>query len=145
MLQTIREYGLEKMAASGEDRLTRRTHAAYYLVLAEEGAAESDTEMKGWLDRFEIEHNNFRTALEFLTESGDAEWGLRLGAALFRFWETREYLSEGRDRLGKLLHLEKAADSSSARMRALFAAGVLAGGQGDYAAADELLRESLAA
>jgi predicted ATPase len=145
MLQTIREYGLEKMVASGEDRLTRRAHAAYYLVLAEEGASESSGEIKVWLDRFETEHNNFRTALEFLTETGDAEWGLRLGSALFRFWETREYLSEARERMERLLKLEKAASVTYPRMRTLFAAGVLAGAQGDYAAGDELVRTSLTA
>src|SRR5580704_10973748 len=87
MLGTIREYGLEKMAASGEQPLTRRAHAAYCLVLAEDGAAH-DTGGKefGWLERFDLELDNFRAALEWLTETGNAEWGLRLGVALFRFW-----------------------------------------------------------
>jgi tetratricopeptide (TPR) repeat protein len=90
-----------------------------------------------------LEHDNFRAALEWLTETGDAEWGLRLGAALFRFWEMHEYLAEGRDRLGKLLKLAGAAAPTKARARALFAAGVLAGEQGDYAAADALIKEDL--
>ncbi len=90
-----------------------------------------------------MEHDNFRAGLEWLTETGDAEWGLRLGAALFRFWEMREYLAEGRDRLGKLLKLSGAAAPTKARARALFAAGVLAGEQGDYASADALIQESL--
>jgi tetratricopeptide (TPR) repeat protein len=144
MLETIREYGLEKLVASGEESPTRRAHAAYCLVLAEEGAAESaDGEQKGWQDRFETEHDNFRMALEWLTETHNAEWGLRLGIALFRFWEMREYLAEGRERLGKLLRLEQAATSNSARMRALFAAGVLAADQRDYSASDKLFKESL--
>jgi predicted ATPase/serine/threonine protein kinase len=144
MLETVREYGLEKLAESGEEALTRRAHAAYFLVLAEEEAS-ADAGVKGteWLDRFEIEHNNFRAALEWLTESGDAEWGLRLGAALFRFWEMREKFAEGRERLGKLLKLERAAAPTKTRARTLFAAGVLAGEQGDYASADALIRESL--
>ena len=90
-----------------------------------------------------LEHDNFRAGLEWLTETGDAEWGLRLGAALFRFWEMREYLAEGRDRLGKLLKLASAAAPTKTRARALFAAGVLALEQGDYASADVLLRENL--
>ena len=115
MLETIREYGLEKMAACGEAPLTRRAHAAYCLVLAEEGAAEDiSASHTQWLDRFELEHNNFRSALDWLTETGNAEWGLRLGAALFRFWEMREHLSEGRERLGKLLKLPGAAASTIA-------------------------------
>jgi predicted ATPase/serine/threonine protein kinase len=144
MLETIREYGLEKLAASGEEPLTRRAHAAFFLVLAEEGASErAGAEQSESLDRFEIEHNNFRAALDWLTENGDAEWGLRLGAALFRFWETREYLAEGRDRLGKLLNLGGAMAPTKARARVLFAAGVMAGGQGDYGSSDALLQESL--
>jgi predicted ATPase/serine/threonine protein kinase len=144
MLQTIREYALEKLKASGEEALTKRAHAAYCLVLAEEEATEkTSAEGTEWLERFSFEHDNFRAGLEWLTESGDAEWGLRLGAALFRFWEAREYLSEGRDSLGKLLRLASAATPTKARERALFAAGVLAVEQGDYASADALIRESL--
>jgi predicted ATPase/tRNA A-37 threonylcarbamoyl transferase component Bud32 len=145
MLETIREYAREKMAESDEERLTRRAHAAYCLVLAEEGdAAETDAGSTEWADRFQIEHDNFRAALEWLTETGDAAWGLRLGAALFRFWELREHLTEGRDRLGKLLIVAEAAKPTKARVRVLFAAGVLAGAQGDYVVGDPLIRESLA-
>jgi predicted ATPase len=144
MLETIREYAREKLEASLEEALTKRAHAAYCLVLAEEEAREqSGTERAEWLERFALEHDNFRAGLEWLTETGDAEWGLRLGAALFRFWETREYLTEGRDRLGKLLKIAGAAAPTKARARTLFAAGVLAGEQGDYASANALMRESL--
>src|SRR6202047_4597553 len=144
MLETIREYALEKLKASGEEALTKRAHAAYCLVLAEEETAEqSSAEGAEWMERLALEHDNFRAGLEWLTEAGDAEWGLRLGAALFRFWEMREYLAEGRDRLGKLLKLGAAAAPTKARLRALFAAGVLAGEQGDYIIADALIKESL--
>ncbi len=144
MLETIREYGLEKLGASGEEAPTRRAHAAYCLVLAEEAAAENvDREVNRWLDIFETEHDNFRMALEWLTETHSAEWGLRLGAALFRFWEVREYLAEGLENLGKLLGLEQARTQTNARMRALFAAGVLASDQRDYSASEKLFKESL--
>lgn len=144
MLETIREYALEKLSASGEDASTRRAHAAYCLVLAEEETTErSGGEAAEWLERFSFEHDNFRAGLDWLIETGDAGWGLRLGAALFRFWEAREYLGEGRGQLGKLLKLAGAAAPTKARGRVLFAAGVLAGEQGDYASADALIRESL--
>jgi predicted ATPase len=144
MLETIREYALEKLEASGEEASTKRVHAAYCLVLAEEQATEqSGAEGAEWLERFTLEHDNFRASLEWLTETGDADWGLRLGTALFRFWEMREYLAEGRDRLGKLLKLPGAAAPTKARARALFAAGVLGIEQGDYASSDALVRESL--
>jgi predicted ATPase/DNA-binding winged helix-turn-helix (wHTH) protein len=143
MLETIREYALEKLEASGEKALTKRSHAAYCLVLAEEEAPEqSGGEGVEWLERFALEHDNFRAGLDWLTETGDAEWGLRLGTALFRFWEIREYLAEGRDRLARLLKLAGAAPPTKARMRALFAAGVLAGEQGDYTSAETLISES---
>ena len=144
MLETIREYAREKLEASLEEALTKRAHAAYCLVLAEEEATEqSGAEGAEWLERFALEHDNFRAGLEWLTETGDAEWGLRLGSALFHFWEIREYLAEGRDWLGKLLKLAGSAAPTKARARALFAAGVLAGEQGDYTSADALVGESL--
>jgi predicted ATPase/serine/threonine protein kinase len=142
MLSTIREYALERLAASDDVAATRRAHAAYYLVLAEEGAAEAVPHPE-WLDRFDVEHENFRAALDYLVETGDAEWGLRLGTALFRFWETREYLAEGRNRIARLLALEGAAARPKLRARLLFAAAVLAGEQGDYAPARQLFEESL--
>src|ERR1700691_395127 len=143
MLETIREYALGKLEASGEEALTKRAHAAYCLVLAEEEATEeSGSQTAEWQERFALEYDNFRASLDWLTETEDAEWGLRLGTALFRFWDIREYLAEGRDRLGKLLNLAGAAAPTKARLRALFAAGVLASDQGDYAAADALIGES---
>jgi predicted ATPase/serine/threonine protein kinase len=144
MLETIREYALDKLTASGEGDLTKRAHAAYYLVLAEEGASdEAGTENSEWLNCLETEHNNLLSALDWLTHTGNADWAVRFGTALFRFWETREYLTEGRDRLGKILKLEGAIEPTEARGRALFSAGVLAGEQGDYASADTLIDESL--
>jgi predicted ATPase len=144
MLETIREYGVEKLAASDEERLTRKAHAAYCLVLAEEAAGENVAgETKKWMDRFEMEHDNFRAALDWLTKNQNSDWSLRLATALFRFWEMREHFVEGRQRLSEVLRLPVAATQNAARMRALFCAGVLAGGQRDYAAAVELLRESL--
>jgi predicted ATPase len=142
MLSTIREYGLERLAASGDEPATRRAHAAYCLVLAEEGAANVASQPE-WLDRFDVEHDNFRSALDYLIKTGDADWGLRLGTALFRFWETREHLTEGRDRIARLLKLEGAAARPKLRARLLFAAAVLAGEQGDYTSAQELFEDSL--
>src|SRR5208337_921698 len=96
MLSTIREYALERLAESEDESATRRAHAAYYLVLAEEGAEDIGTHPE-WLDRFEVEHENLRLAVDYLIKSGDADWALRISVALFRFWETREHLTEGRD------------------------------------------------
>jgi predicted ATPase/serine/threonine protein kinase len=142
MLSTIREYALERLAESDDEAATRRAHAAYYLVLAEEGAEDSVIHPE-WLDRFDLEHDNLRMALDYLIKTGNADWGLRLGAALFHFWETREHLTEGRDAIAKLLVLQGAAARPKLRARLQFAAAILAGDQGDYGSARQLLEESL--
>lgn len=142
LLSTIREYALEHLAASGDGPGAQRAHAAYYVVLAEEGAQEMAAHPE-WLDRLEAEHDNFRAALDYLMKTGEADWGLRLGAALFRFWETREYFAEGRDAIVRLLALEGAAARPKLRVRLLFAAAVLAGEQGDYESARQLFESSL--
>jgi predicted ATPase len=141
MLSTLREYALERLAESHDESATRRAHSAYYLVLAEEGAQDVATNPE-WLDRFEVEHDNFRLALDYLIRTGDADWGFRLGAALFRFWETREHLAEGRDAIARLLAME-GATRSRLRSRLVFAAAVLAGDQGDYGSAKQQFQESL--
>ena len=142
MLSTIRAYALERLAASGEEPATRRAHAAYCLVLAEEGAEKVASERE-WLDRFDVEHDNFLIALDYLIKTGDADWGLRLGTSLFRFWETREHLTEGRERIARLLNLEGAAARPKLHARVLFAGAVLAVEQGDYASAEKLFQQSL--
>ena len=142
MLSTIREYALERLAESDDESVTRRAHAAYYLVLAEEGAEDVAAHPE-WLDRFEVEHDNFRMALDYLIKTGDAEWGLRLGAALFRFWETREHLTEGRDAIARLLALKGSAARPKLRARLLFAGAVLAGDRAIIGSAQPLFEESL--
>lgn len=144
MLETIREYALEKLAGTEEMAPTRRAHAAYFLVLGEEMAAgEARAGAAPWLAQFALDQANFRAALDWLTTTREAEWGLRLGNALFRFWEASEHPREGREWLEKLLRLPGAAARGSARQRALFALGVLAGEQRDYAAANAWMEESL--
>jgi len=144
MLDTIREYALEQLDASQEGDEVRRAHAAYCLVLAEEGdAAFTGSDRSLWLARFDAEHDNFRQALDWLVQTGRAEWALRLGAALFRYWEARELLTEGRLRLVAVLELPDAQARTKERARALLAAGVLAVEQGDYPAARALVSDSL--
>jgi predicted ATPase len=142
MLSTLREYALERLAESDDESATRRAHAAYYLVLAEEGAEDIAAHPE-WLDRFEVEHDNFRGALDYLIKTGDADWGLRIGAALFRFWETREHLTEGRDAIARILALEGVAARPKLHARLRFAAGVLASEQGDYGPAQQMFEDSL--
>ena len=141
MLSMIREYALERLAQSGEEFATRRAHAAYYVVLAEECGEELQGHPE-WLERFDLEQHNFREALEFLIRSGDAEWGMRLGSALFRFWDLREHFAEGRVLLERLLNLP-GAGHTKLRARLYFYAAVFANLQGDFAAAYKMHEYSL--
>ncbi|HTD55790.1 MAG TPA: protein kinase [Silvibacterium sp.] len=143
MLATIREYALERLVESGEESTTRRAHAAYYIVLAEECGENLSTHPE-WLERFDLEHQNFRDALEFLIRTSDADWGMRLGAALFHFWETGDHLSEGRAFLERLLHLPGPVEPKM-RAHLLCCTAVLSGSQGDFDSAQKLEKESLKA
>ena len=143
MLETIREYALERLAASTEEAVTRRAHAAYCLVLAEEGNPElSPEERTLWLMRCDLEIDNFRSALDHLFKNRDLDWGLRLGMALFRYWDMREHLIEGRSRLEQILRL---TGSGYVRERAKVCIflGALSTAQGDFPAAEHFLEQSL--
>ena len=110
MLETLREYALERLVESGDLAPTRKAQAAYCLVVAEEGnALLTDLDWEEWLASCETEHDNMRAALDWLVERNEADWGLRLAGALFTFWERREHLVEGRARCEALLKLPAAA------------------------------------
>lgn len=104
MLESIREYGKERLAASSEEAAVRRAHAAYCLVLAEEGnGALSQVERENWLARCDVEHDNFLAALSCLLRCGDTAWALRMGVALFPYWERREHIVEADRQLRAIL------------------------------------------
>ena len=143
MLETIREYGLERLAASGEEPAIRERHAASCLGLAERAEpALLGPDQIAWLDRLEAELPNLRAALAWLRDAGDAERGLRLAAALWTFWVVRDRVPEGRRWLETFL--ATGAVEPAGRTRALVAVGDLAERQGDYAAAVACLDEAVA-
>ncbi|MGB7467693.1 MAG: tetratricopeptide repeat protein, partial [Candidatus Acidiferrum sp.] len=143
MLETIREYASECLVASDEQSATRRAQAAYCLVLAEEGNPElSPADRVAWLVSCDLEVDNFRFALDWLFESHDLDWGLRLCVALFRFWDMREHLTEGRARLETILRLA-GTERPRERARVLHFLGALVSAQGDYPAAERFLKQSL--
>jgi predicted ATPase len=143
MLQTIRGYALEALKASGEEEFTRRAHAAYCVVLAQEGAAQVAEEQDNWLPVWDAEYNNLRDALDWLIGTGSGEWALRLATALFAFWERREHLAEGRERLEAVLKMKSTASPNGQRARLAWYAGIFADKQGDSTRAIRLLQESL--
>ena len=99
MLETFREYGRNRLVESGEADATERAHAAYMLVIAEEETlGMTPAERDAWLQICDAEHDNLRVASHYLFSTGDVAWAHRLAGALFRFWEQREHLTEGRTR-----------------------------------------------
>jgi len=144
MLETIREFGLECLATSGEMEWMRRAHANYFLTLAEEAELQTGgSQQVAWLERLEREHDNLRAALRWLVEIGENEQALRLGSALWWFWKVRGYPGEGRQWLEKLL---AATEGSATRVRAkaLNSAGMLAYTENDYTQVEILCGEALA-
>ncbi len=130
MLETIHEYAREKLEESGEAEEIKRSHAQYFLALAE----EAEPELKGpdqtkWRDRLEREHDNLRAALSWSLESGEAETALRLAGALGLFWTTYGHGTEGLRWTEGALAIGDG--NPTARAKALRAAGILALDQGD--------------
>jgi non-specific serine/threonine protein kinase len=146
MLETIRDYGLERLEACGEGTAVRERHLAWCLALAEEAAPElAGPEQERWLGRLEAEHDNLRAALGWalaVRAHEQAEAGLRLAGALARFWYIRSYLDEGRRWLEGALAGE--GRSAVARARTLQGAGALAYQQGDYERAVAFFEEGMA-
>ena len=145
MLDTIREYALEHLLASGEEEAVKRRHADFYRRLAE--TAEPHLlypERDAWLERLERGHDNLRAALAWSSsENGVAQTGLRLAGALSWYWYLRGYLREGRTFLKELLARSEQADDSAARGKALYGASLLAWAQGDIRVAVEQAEESV--
>jgi predicted ATPase len=144
MLETVRAYGTEKLAESGELEFNRRALAGYSIVIAEEGMVVlNERDRESWLRLCDAERDNFRAALDWLIETGNAPWALRLSTALYAFWERREYLAEGREMLVATLNMTAASVRTRERARALGRAGNLSNAQGDYRFALRLHQESL--
>lgn len=146
MLETLREYALERLAAWGEETATRRAHAAYCLVLAEEGIGpRNEAEHETWLARCDGEIDNFRAALDWLLASGSTEWACRLGLALYPFWEHRELLEEARWRLCAIIDMTRDAAPTAAWVQATGYAAAMCEWQGDASAARALFSRALEA
>lgn len=145
LLETIRQYALEKLTAAGEDKELKCRHRDWFLALAELAEPELlKSEQDKWLDWLETDHDNLRAALTWSAANQETDFALRLGAALWRFWEMRGYLTEGRQRLAKLLALPDSPLSEATRSKVLSGAGMLAYRQGNAQAAHDLFTRALA-
>jgi len=147
LLETVREYAAERLAAHDEAATFARRHAAYYLGLVEEagarlvGPGEAD-----WLARLDAESPNLRAALRWALDRGEADMAVRFAAVLWRFWAARGHLSEGRRWLAAILALAAPGGPIGPLRRAmlLHVTANLARTQGDYAHAATLYAECLA-
>lgn len=145
MLETLREFGLEQLDASGEQDTIRHRHAIFFLALAEQGEARLEsTEQVEWMNRMEQEHDNLRAALEWSkTSDGTADVCLRLAGALGLFWQVRGYYTEGRERLAGILSTNPARRQTADGARLLGRTAELAYRQSDYPATILFAEESL--
>jgi tetratricopeptide (TPR) repeat protein len=157
MLETIREYALERLEESGERAPLERRHAAYFLELADEAAPELyGPEERMWLDRLEADIDNLRTALAWslsvqgisTEESRETiELGLRLATAVGNFWTVRNRQREGRSWLERILERSQVLATTLPPLvhaKALGTVAYIATAQNDVVRATTLLEESLA-
>ncbi|HET8522437.1 MAG TPA: tetratricopeptide repeat protein, partial [Thermomicrobiales bacterium] len=143
LLESIRQYAMQRLLDARVAEQARDRHLVWcvqFAELAEPSLIGKDQRV--WLDRLDLEHDNFRAALNWAMERGDMTSGLRLAGALARFWQVRGYVTEGRSFLNRLLSGGTTAASAD-RAKALFAAGLLTHWQSDLLGAEALYRQSL--
>lgn len=142
-LHVIREVALLKLEASGSGEAIHRRHLEAYAAWAEEVAAHvMGVDRSGWLDRFDADHDNVRTALDWGAVHGETDLALRLAAASWRFWQSRGHLYEGRSRLETVVSLP--GGEPLHRARALEALGGVYWWQGEIDRCVAPYREALA-
>jgi predicted ATPase/class 3 adenylate cyclase len=116
VLETIRELASERLTAAGETPMLERRHATYFAALAEAAIPEIVGEQQAlWLERVSREHDNLRAALRRTIDGADGETAMRIAGALWRFWQQRGHLSEGRRWCREALGLEASPKAPSTR------------------------------
>jgi predicted ATPase/class 3 adenylate cyclase len=141
MLETIREYALERLEESAELGQLRRRHAEFFLEFAVRQQSEVERQVSESLVRLESEHDNFRAALHSAREVGDPRLELRLASALSEFWELRSHLTEGLERIREALDREPEAPADI-RGLPLVRGGLIALKQGDHETAHRMAEEA---
>ena len=123
MLETIREYALERLEESGESATVRDAHADWFMAFAERvGPMAKSPDATHSLAALEREHANLRAALTWLAEQGDGRALVRLAGALWPFWQEHAHYREGRHWLALALDLGEGAPAAD-RLRALSGGG----------------------
>jgi predicted ATPase/DNA-binding CsgD family transcriptional regulator len=144
LLEMVREFGVERLEQSGEARVIRQRHAAYFLALAERAEAKQNTsERDDWLDRLEVDQGNLHGALAWSIEQDNAEIALGLCGSLLAFWQFRFHATVGREWVRRALALGTEAAAPVMR-KAVYCAGTMAYLEGEHAAAERLFADALA-
>ena len=144
LLETIREFALERLTEAGKLDEAERRHMQCFLELAEQAEPLlTGVEQVRWLDRLDIERENLGAALDRAAAKGEVETALRLTAALWRFWVSRGYISEGRARVEGLLALPAESVDPRVRARALHGVATLIHYRGEHLRAKSLLTDCL--
>ena len=145
ILETVRAFALERLAANGETAVAQRLHATALLdVVKHADAGLVGSTQALWLERIDQEQDDIRVALRWALDREEPRLGLEMAAALGLYWRIRGHLHEGRAWLEELLAQPEAAAAPIERSRALHAVGALALCQGEYATARAALEESAA-
>jgi predicted ATPase/DNA-binding CsgD family transcriptional regulator len=145
LLETIREYGQEQLAAHGETETVQQRHADYFLASAEAHAARlAGVAMAESLARLDVELPNLRAALTWSRDHGQIETLLRVAAALYSFWNFRGHIDEGRSWLETALARADPTIANTTRIDGMLASAGLAALQGDHAPARVLCQDALA-
>ena len=141
MLEPVRQYAHEKLEESGEAGVVGRSHASFFLALAERAYPElMGARQVDWLERLDQDHGNLMAAVSWALDTGDAETAARLGLALWLFWMIRGYQREGRRWMEALLAFDL---SPALRAKVLVSVASLAYGYGDYEWCERYSEESL--
>jgi predicted ATPase/DNA-binding CsgD family transcriptional regulator len=141
MLETVREYALERLDEAGETDEARRRHAAFYLARVQR-VDPSQALLPESLQYFQTEHDNLRAALGWAIRH-DPDTALRVASGLWRFWSQLGYWSEGRHWLEEALAAGPQAPPEL-RAAALIGSGRIALAQADFGHAEHCFEESLA-
>lgn len=125
LLETLREYALERLETDGQTEVVRKRHLEYYLGLVESiEPGPKEPNLPAWMKALEEEHDNLRAALQWALEHGEVETALRIAGAIWRFWQIHGHVEEGAQWMKAILDKAK-GETSIARAKALWGAGWL--------------------
>jgi non-specific serine/threonine protein kinase len=139
MLETLRQFGQQRLAATATEAAVRNAHARFYQTLAQQADAElfGPPRQTLWLNRLELEHDNVRAALRWLLDQSDVQGALALAAGMRRFWLARSHHGEGQAWYAEILVRPGSEAPTLARAKALNGAGLAEWRHGNRAAARE--------